>query len=135
MKADFSYLIIGNGRVAKNFCYYLGLLNIPYQRWYRSKHSLASLEDKVKLCSCILLLITDKFIKPFISNKKFFRSKILVHFSGALVLPKVLGFHPLFSFTHKLCDLQTYKNIVFVGEKGSLGFQKSFLSYQIKMLK
>lgn len=124
------YLIIGSGRVAKNFQHYFKLLNIPFVGYSRNNdiefntyHS--EIDNQIRLfksakeCSHALVLITDSAIDTFISlNQDFLKNKTLVHFSGAYKSDLAVGAHPLMTFTHQLEeDDGFYKYIPFVIEE------------------
>jgi predicted short-subunit dehydrogenase-like oxidoreductase (DUF2520 family) len=115
------YLIIGNGRVAKHFCYYFRLINIPYHQWFRSNNSL-SLNKIAKNCGRVLLLISDTAIENFIQENNILQKKILIHFSGQLTTKLAYGAHPLMTFSHSLYDLSVYQRIPFILEPGDLTF-------------
>ena len=52
--------------------------------------------------------------------------RLLVHFSGSLVLDRVHGLHPLMTFGPDPYPLETYRTIPFVEERGGLGFREIF---------
>lgn len=108
-----NYLIIGSGRTAKNWQHYLQLLNIPVNSWNR-KQPHADLKTLIGKSSHILLLISDSAIESFYKEHTILAEKTCIHFSGALEIPWVHSVHPLASFTDKLLDLNSYKNITLV---------------------
>lgn len=118
------YGIVGNGRVAKHFINYFSLLNLPFIQWKRGDEK--SVEEALDGCTVILLLISDGVIKHFIGEHPQLSEKILVHFSGSLSVPGILSFHPLISFTKDLYDLETYKRIPVIYEKGNGKFLDIF---------
>ncbi len=97
---------------------YFQYLQIPYLKWTRSQISQSkkcTLQEKIQKCSHILLLINDDAIEPFFQeNKNFFKNKILLHFSGHLVLDQIIDLHPLMTFGLKPYDKKTYQSTGFV---------------------
>ena len=119
-------LIIGNGRVARHFFFYLQSHGIPCVQWYRS-----SGQDLESLCRehsprIVLVLIHDTAIEGWIREHTDLSSRTVVHFSGALVTPLALGMHPLMSFGPDLYDLSFYEHIPFIGEEGKPSFRDLF---------
>lgn len=111
------YLIIGSGRMATHFGYYLKLLNLSWQQWSRKNNTVQELVEYSKACSHVLLLISDQAIENFVTANKFLLTKRCVHFSGKLVVQDFFGAHPLMTFSHGLYDLDTYRSVPFVLEK------------------
>lgn len=111
------YLVIGSGRMATHFCYYLQLLNLPWQQWSRKNNTVTELIEYNKTCSHVLLLINDHAIEPFINANSFLLTKCCIHFSGKLVVQNVFSTHPLMTFSHNLYNLDTYRSIPFILEQ------------------
>lgn len=126
MKQVPTYAIIGNGRMARHLFHYFNLLGIPFFHWFRKAHSPEKLESIITQASHILLLISDNAIESFITAYPDLKSKVLVHFSGALVSPLAFGIHPLMTFSDELYSLETYKKIPFISEKTAPPFQELF---------
>ena len=119
------YLIIGNGRLAKHIAHYFSLSEIPYLNWYRK--STESLYSLIKQSQKILVLINDDEIENFISqNSPGFEYKTWIHCSGLLSTSLAESAHPLMTFSNELYDLQTYKQIPFITEKGRKSFTELF---------
>ena len=107
------YGLVGSGQLAHHLAHYFHLLHIPFVQWSRT--SKVPLDQKLKDCSHVLILITDSQIESFIqTHQKALSSKILVHCSGATFTPLAIGVHPLMTFSRKLYDEQTYRRIHFV---------------------
>lgn len=106
------FLIIGNGRVAKHFAFYFDQLNIVYQQWHR--HSSRSFSEAVSWSTHVLLLLSDKAISAFVADHQVLNNKVLVHFSGSLVLDNVLAAHPLMTFSDVLYTPEFYPSIPFI---------------------
>jgi len=122
MNTHSSFLIVGNGRMAKHFSQYLNLLGHSYLSWNRHEN-VHHLQDKISLSSHIILLINDNQIDLFIEQYQLDNTrKILVHFSGALNSKYAHSAHPLMTFDHTKYDLETYQKILFVCTSGSLSF-------------
>lgn len=128
-----SYLLIGDGRVSRHFERYFRLLGLRVQSWSR-KQDPGELAKLTEASSHILCLISDPAIEPFLSSHGDLFSpastaaacapKLIVHASGALVTPLAYGAHPLMSFVHdEVYDLETYRRIPFIIEKGAPAFQ------------
>lgn len=131
------YLIVGNGKTAKHISRYFELLNIPFNSWNRNQSIL--FEKKLTEKKKILLLISDDQIEKFIQEHKSKVNKeiLWIHFSGVLSSKITESAHPLFTFHNSLYDLETYKNIPFITEKGKKTFPQLFpelpnTSYEIE---
>jgi hypothetical protein len=115
------YAIVGDGKVAGHIRRYFSLLGVPYRNWPH---------EETSQCNIILVLISDGAIEDFITNnrKKFPNARHFVHFSGSLHAANAVGMHPLMTFNDQpdSYSLETYKNIVFVGEKGNPAFSDIF---------
>lgn len=112
-----SYLLVGGGRAARHFRRYLELESIPFNTWIRGEgvHSLAT---KAAASERVLLLISDGAIESFYAEHPFLERAVCVHFSGALYSDAIYGAHPLMTFSIPPYDLQTYRSIPFILEKG-----------------
>ena len=119
------YLLIGSGKVARHFCYYFSLLNLPYKTWTRRNNSLKELPELIKDSTNILILLRDDVITSFVfSNKMLWKNKYVIHFSGSLIIADCFSAHPLASFTDNLYDLAIYKNIPFILGEDAPDFNK-----------
>ena len=119
------YGLVGTGRMARHMAHYLSLLNLPYRAW--SRHDALPVEEALRSCDVVLVLISDRAIEPFLrEHPGLGDGRILVHFSGSLVTPLAVGMHPLMSFGEKLYDLETYRAVSFVGEIGNRPFEEIF---------
>lgn len=109
-----TYLIIGNGRIARHFCHYFSLLKIKkYSQWHRSE-PLELLHERAAQATHILVLIKDSAIEPFIDAHLAAYPAKKIHFSGSLVSKKAYGAHPLMTFGPELYTLEKYLTIPFV---------------------
>ena len=118
------YLIIGNGRVARHFCHYLSLLNIPYQQWSRSGER--PLSEMAKPYDTVFLLISDAAIESFIQQNACLSNKRCVHFSGSVVTEFAFGVHPLMTFGPELYTLSIYQAIPWMIEQSAPPFASLF---------
>ncbi len=123
-RAQPSYGLVGSGQAARHFGRYLRLRRIPFKRWTR--RSGVPAEKALADCGTILLLIKDDALAPFIKAHPFLKGKRLVHFSGSLTVPGVVGLHPLVSFAPKRLSLKDYERIAFISETGGPSLQDIF---------
>ncbi len=115
------YGIVGDGKVARHFCRYFALLDLPFAHWSRkiSAKTGKPLEDLLSGCEVFLILISDAAIEPFIREHPSLSDKYLVHMSGSLVTDLAWGAHPLMTFTPQLYPAKIYEEIPFVVETPS----------------
>lgn len=113
-----SYLIIGDGRLARHFKYYLSLLHIPCVSWHRAQ-STKLLQHLVQINTVILLLIADDAIAAFSGQHDLAGHPGLVHCSATVAIDGISFAHPLMSFNTDLYDASLYPTIPFaIAEKG-----------------
>jgi 2-dehydropantoate 2-reductase len=123
---QYSYLIVGNGRLSKHFQHYFSLKNISYKVWTRnSKEPFISIGQSPK---SILVLIKDDEIQNFIDNnhKRLSNDKTWIHCSGMLSTAFAESAHPLMTFTDELYNLKKYESITFITENGRKSFKELF---------
>jgi predicted short-subunit dehydrogenase-like oxidoreductase (DUF2520 family) len=123
-----NYAIAGGGRLARHFSTYFQLLGIPYTCWARDDHSSLNtskqvsaenrLRETVTEADCVLLLVSDNAITALLKQYPFLHEKQLVHCSGSLSFPGIIGVHPLMTFADQVYDLDTYQSVPFMVEKG-----------------
>ena len=128
MKTTPHYALLGGGRVARHFRHYLHLEGLPVSGWARDARSdLNSHDDPdperrlratVTGASHVLLLVSDDAIAPLLRRHGFLHEYPLIHCAGALSLPGVAGAHPLMTFGRDLYELEAYRAIPFMVEKG-----------------
>lgn len=120
-------LIIGRGRLASHLSYFLSLAEHPYPIliWHReqSKQDLAELLSNAR---AIFLGINDDALADFIAELP--ESSKAVHFSGARTFRKVLGAHPLMTFSTELYTKDVYEKIPFVVDQSKEKFAEFFPS-------
>ncbi len=110
--------VVGDGRVARHVVHYCNLLGVPVRTWSR-RASRNRPPEALAACHTVLLLISDDAIAPFVGAWPSLQEKQLVHFSGSLVTPGVVGMHPLMTFGPNLYEPDEYRAIPFVGVEGS----------------
>jgi len=116
------YLLIGNGRVSRHFQHYFSLLNISFSLWH-SNFSLATLNEQLKSCTHILILISDDAIESFITENLNNTTALRIHFSGSLSLEQAYGAHPLMTFSSDLYAKERYLTIHFVIDDDAPDFE------------
>jgi 2-dehydropantoate 2-reductase len=132
---DSTYLIIGSGRVARHFSYFLTQNDTQFEVWTRGQ-SVQTLRQLQKKHANVLLAIRDDAIVPFYQDYKT-DENIFIHFSGRVDHEDLLGFHPLMTFSDKLYQKDFYPTIPFVGRHSETLFRVHFPNwenpyYQIK---
>lgn len=113
--------VIGDGLMASHFCNYLNYEGCDFIQWSRREEKPLSI---LKNCDTIFILIKDSSIKEFINSNPELQRKNLIHFSGALEIDGINGFHPLMTFSKKLYPHSVYKEIPFIGSKSEEIFRK-----------
>lgn len=119
-----TYGLIGRGRLARHLAHYLALEGCAVTTWHRGLDTdpattLAGTE-------AVLLAISDDAITAFARQHPELGDRTLVHFSGSLVVSGMVGLHPLMTFGPELYDLNTYRAIPFIGERGGAAFSDIF---------
>lgn len=115
-----SLLLIGDGRIARHFSFYLGLLNIPFETWNRRAGT--KIGEVLPRAGRVLLAIKDDALAGFIDGELAGFDGPIVHFSGAFDHPRAIGAHPLMSFGPELYPADFYPRIHFsVTGASSLG--------------
>lgn len=115
--------IVGDGRVARHFLHYLGLLGIPTRTWARRTSRLPP-DETLSSCATVLLLIRDDAIVPFAGSWPALRDKRLVHFSGSLATGLAEAAHPLMTFGPDVYDVDSYRSVPFVLDAGGTPFDQ-----------
>lgn len=116
------YLLIGNGRVSRHFQHYFSLSNISFSVWHRNFPH-AKLNEQLKFCTHILVLISDDWIERFITENLSNTSALCIHFSGSLVTEKAYGAHPLMTFRNELYSQDRYLTMHFVIDQDAPNFE------------
>lgn len=124
------YLIVGGGNLANHFTRYFSLLNVSYSQITRQ--NIKEFENYALNAERILILIKDDQIEKFVTEHRqgLLQDKIWIHCSGILSIKDAEGAHPLASFSKELFDLEFYKSVPFITEKGRMTFNKLFPSLQ-----
>lgn len=115
-------LLIGDGRLARHLARYFEQLGLGYVAWSRRAYAEGRCDDLGSLVHArtrALLAISDAAIEPFVLAHPRLAHVERVHFAGSLVTPLAAGAHPLFSFADTFYELETYRRIPFVIDRGS----------------
>jgi len=123
---QYSYLIVGNGRLSKHFQHYFSFKKISYRVWTRSSEE--SFQLIKQSAGSILVLIKDDELQNFLDNnhKKLTNDKAWIHCSGMLSTNLAESAHPLMTFTDELYSVEKYESIPFITEKGRKSFKELF---------
>ena len=105
-------LLIGNGKVATHFAYYLKLSKIDFDHWWR-RNSVSM--PSPSHYDAIFLAISDDAIGSFFQENHNNEKACWIHFSGSLNIEGMESFHPLTMFGDlKKQSLSDYQGIPFV---------------------
>ena len=123
---QYTYLIVGKGKLSNHFQHYFSLKNILYKVWTRNSEE--SFQTIAQFAKCILVLIKDDEIQNFINNNHKILSydKTWIHCSGMLSTNLAESAHPLMTFTDELYSLEKYESITFITEKGRKSLKELF---------
>ena len=117
-------LLVGNGRLARHLDHYLGLEGAPHSCWHRG--SPVPFDEVRDRADRVVLLISDDAIEGFLDRYRDGERRLWVHCSGSLSTPLAEGAHPLMAFGPELYDLDTYRLVPFVCERGRRPFAELF---------
>lgn len=122
--ANTTYLVVGNGRLAKHMVQYLASLNISYRQYTRQSSD--SFSSFATGCNRVLVLISDSEIVNFVAQHKPLSNPdtVWIHCSGFLSTELAVGAHPLASFSDQLFKPDFYKSIPFVVEQNGRPFSE-----------
>ncbi|GAA4818500.1 hypothetical protein GCM10011365_11320 [Marinicella pacifica] len=109
-----TYLLIGDGRLARHLAHYFTAQKLLFEQWSRRRHDDQILQKMAADADCVLLLIDDDQIDDFINSHAFLTVKTLIHCSGSLVSRFSRACHPLMTFGDTLYPDSFYTNIPFV---------------------
>jgi len=107
-------LIIGGGKMARHWGFYLQSLGTPATFWNRSnsvKTKPRELSAYFNNFSTVYLAISDDALKEFYETYLTEFSGSVFHFSGAFYHPEIAGIHPLMTFGKDLYPADFYKSI------------------------
>ena len=119
-----TYGIVGRGRVATHFSRYLQLESLPVRQWHRGMSRAP--ERVLANVDVVLLAISDDALEPFLAERPELAAKTCVHFSGSRSVRGAQGLHPLMTFGPDPYDLETYRAIPFIFERGGRDFRAVF---------
>jgi predicted short-subunit dehydrogenase-like oxidoreductase (DUF2520 family) len=125
------YALIGSGRLARHFSFYLNSLNLKPVQWSRNQDPMFNtrlelnnwerLRLTVQGTSHVLLAVNDDSINTVADQiTKLCGPKKMIHFSGARTIPFVFAAHPLMTFGYNLEPLDWYRQIPFAIDEGTV---------------
>ena len=122
-----AYLIVGMGRLGRHLAAYFDQLKTPFRSWTRLD-GIDQFYEKARTAEILLLCLSDDVIAEFYHHHSYrLRNKQWVHFSGSQSVDGIDGFHPLYTFTPELYDLETYQKIPFAADLSNrLSFHETF---------
>lgn len=123
-----SYALLGSGRIARHFQFYLKSLGLPVTFWSRNGdrefNSFGGVTDAdlrlaktLAQASHVLLAVSDRAL-PELGQKVLNEDRMVVHFSGATTIPGIHGAHPLMTFGPKPQIQEWYAKIPFILDSG-----------------
>lgn len=121
----FDYLIIGSGRLARHLSFYFSSLNLSFKQWNRKENSSTELSILLSKAKYSLLCINDDDIFNFFLHHENHPTQF-IHFSGALNIKNILGFHPLMTFGDNFFPISFYPQIPFISSEAQETFHKVF---------
>lgn len=120
---DFSYTLIGSGRLGTHLAAYFTQLGLPFRQWSRRDRS-ARLQHCLEGSTHALLAIPDGAIEDFLRSNQSFEGKLCIHFSGCLKTPLAYGAHPLGAFSHNTLEMEQYRKLHFVIDDDAPPFEE-----------
>lgn len=111
--------IVGSGKVATHLLKYFTELGLTCITWSRKNDKGVEPVKKLEYCSVIFVLVSDGSIEEVAGKLQGVKGTV-VHCSGSLVVPGVPSYHPLMTFTDRPMELEVYRSIPFIQEKGAL---------------
>lgn len=119
-----TYGIAGRGRVATHMARYLELESQTFATWHRGMA--CGPAEALGDARFLLLAISDDALEDFLTSEPELATLNLVHFSGSKTIPGATGMHPLMTFGPKTYDLETYRAIPFITDRGAPAFSDVF---------
>ena len=117
-RAEAPYALVGEGRMARHWAYYLDQLGVSFSQFRRSDDSLSHLFNQGHLYNfqSIFLAVSDGAIINIAEQLRAsgLSYQKLFHFSGHVYSPDVVGLHPLAAFSEGLFAKEFYAKIPFV---------------------
>ncbi len=129
-----SYLIIGDGRVARHFQHYFTLLQLCHCSWDRSQ-PIEELQQFLPQATHILVLISDQAIDAFCQSYLKKTKALCIHFSGSHVSSCAYGAHPLTTFHNAMYTLEEYLAIPFMIDHDAPDFNQLLPGLSNKYIK
>ena len=119
-----SITLLGDGKVARHFSYFLQRKNISFNTW--SRKSSVPLKEIIKDTPTVILLVKDSAIEEVIRAHPELSIQTKIHFSGCLTTPLATGMHPLMTFGQELYPDEVYEQVPFICEQGGVTFRDVF---------
>ena len=114
-----SFLIVGNGRVARHFLHYFQALSIPTTHWPHARQITPAIIPLLTNTTHVWVLVSDQAISEITSTLRTYASGLaateihFLHASGAFHHPEIHTIHPLCTFGTELYDCETYQKFYF----------------------
>jgi hypothetical protein len=118
--------VIGDGRAARHLVPYFQSQGLEVLTWARRTDGPEALRALPGRVEAIWLLIRDDTLAPFLAEHAYLRERPLVHASGSLTLPGVLGAHPLMTFGPETRTHEFYARMAFVLDAPVFQFESLF---------
>ena len=115
--ADSNYALLGSGRLAHHFEFYLNSLGIRCTRWARRTDSIEQLKVVLREATHVLVALSDRALPEFTEYIQ--PQQIWIHFSGTVQVPGMFAAHPLMTFSEELQSADWYRRIPFIVEEGT----------------
>lgn len=116
------YVIFGPGRVGRSMAAYLGALGHDVQL-VSNKHAeqaVAKCKTLVANADIIVAAIPDSALAGWADAwRENAAGKPILHFSGALSIDGLWGYHPLYSFPREALPVETMRSIAFARQEGA----------------
>ncbi len=113
------HLLIGSGKLAMHFATYFGLLGLKFEIW-KDPRTFSPERAAAFRGTHVWFLVSDSAIAEVAHRFRVERAvedeTVLLHASGATVVPGVLGAHPLMTFGPESYTLEAYQKIPFIVE-------------------
>ncbi len=123
------YVIFGNGRVGVNMASYLEHLGhgVSLLSREQANDNQADCEMLVKNADIIAAALPDGKLSTWWDKwRPVIGDKTTIHFSGAVTIAGMYGFHPLYSFSKSVLPIETMREIAFACPTGGPSFGDVF---------
>ncbi|MBL4620381.1 MAG: DUF2520 domain-containing protein [Marinicaulis sp.] len=124
-----TYVIFGDGRVGVNMASYLEHLghDVSLLSHEQANENQSDCEMLIEQADIVAAAIPDDKLKTWHDQwSAVIGEKITVHFSGAVIIDGMYGFHPLYSFPKYVLPIETMQEIAFACPLGGPSFGDVF---------